>query len=144
VIEVAADAEPLVEHPLDLAQAVEVRVRHVEQDHFRVGPDAGRLVLEGAAAVNDADAEAFLDGPQLRAPAALVGPREARIEDLAGLRQEFLRAGVAWPDQDRSFHGVVVRLRREEPLEDRPDTSDLLNGFVCDVNEGVHYEILRL
>ena len=72
---------------------------------------------------------------------------EAAVEHFALRPEALFAAVVAGPeraDQDIARNFVQIGSAGEQPVEDRADAADFLNGFVGDVNDSLHEYDLSL
>ena len=66
---------------------------------------------------------------------------EAGVEHFPAGSEPGVAGGVGLPertDQDVARGGLEIGSAGQQPLQDRADPPDFLNGFVGDVNNGMH------
>ncbi len=141
------EAEALPAFELEFAELFGVVAGHVDQEDFGRADDAGLLLDELSAAVDDPDAVGLLDLAEAGRQRGAVEGIEAGVEDFAVTAEAGFTPGVGRPegaDQDVARDLVEEDSAGEEAMEDGADAADLVDGFVSDVYDGLHGRYLHL
>jgi hypothetical protein len=118
---------------------------HVDEQCFRRAGDSGLLVREFAPPIDDRDVEFLLDLPKPRRQRGAIQMIQAAVQNFALRAEPVFRQVIARPErahQNISLDLVEIGSAGEQPLQHRSDSTDLLNGFMRDVNDGLHNSIL--
>ncbi len=150
LVEMTLDAELLEEPAFEVVEHADVHIAHVDQQDLGRAADAGVLIEERAAPIDDADVVETLDPPKGGTVAGIDEAVDGGVEDLAAFAEPALRRTFGREqrtDQDRPLDRLQVGRAGEEPLQDGADAANLAGRLVGDVNDDIligHTEFLRV